>query len=1439
MKRTGFLILPFVLLFLWFRFDPFFHVHLNWLPAWSVLSFLTAVGMIRYIPGKSKIPIVLLWIAISSLELVDYVQSVSYQNFSREKFEAEIDRSADDVNHRALLLLDQCRKELLQMERALRSLSSLNRQDVLLRLEGRLPEPPFEWGVYEENGFLLAWNGQMENHENFLGEGTEDVSIIYLLHQQYLQVKRLVPLGKQKMILVVRRPFAAEYEIENRYLTAYNLLTDGLPIRPALLYNSRETTTRSADLIVRRIPVTPEISISALFEKQQYSQLLQTHIFELHWWLEMASLIFFVYMTIYLLFDFLGISGRETRARILLVAWLEILFVSALSAFTLGQFSAFGLNGFFQILDVKTSDWSRLFRSPGNFLLTGFYLLIVVFAAVLTVRRTRFGLPWKKPVWNSAALLAAFIGICFLFGSYFDFVQSTLVDRVLELKDYSLLDLDPVRLSLLFGMIWLDLGFVILVALVIAILMMQMPRTARYLALLLLLQASGSVFYYTVLSPDSRQVVIYTALLSAGLSLFVFSLPYFWRWFERINLLSRFLAVLVLLSLVSFVFHFNRIHYAEELQGQFIVNEAAEQVRNQEKWIQDVLRVSEGQLDAAIESLSIDPRITDLAYRLWTRTDLAQYGYQSALELYGEDGTLLNRFSLSLPRLAVNMVEIPTGDDWENEQRRVVFGSSGKPVLIGLRQLPGVGYLVVEATQDYDNLPFVASSSPFQELFRVERDSRLYVGSLFLNVYDAAWHPIFVSSPDLLAPIQPARELLEKSSQAWATQTLNGAVFHTFHFRLNRGYASLLVPAVPMRSHLAHLIDLSLLNLFWLSLFTLTLLLFSRQNLSLYFHSETQIRFNFFQKLMIAFIVFSMIPMASFSLLIRNYVWKKKVNEVTLQALNSFSVASKVVNDYLVTRLESSPETAGSGVLKDELLEWIAQVIQHDVSLYYDRYLLATSTREMFTAGLMGDEIPTKTYVDLFLRGQKYSITERRIGSLRFLDISGRVHSEKFQDEVVSIPFLLNEEGMEEEIRGLREYMVLVGAGLILFAVLLGYFLAARFTRPVDVLIHGTAEMSKGNLQFRIPQSYQDEFQQLVASFNAMAGSLSDQQQALEARRAYIENILNHITTAVISIDSTINVTTINPAAARLLQISPDARGPLETVIPSSAEWEAAREMILAFLKHPQELQRKEVSLLRTGNETNLRLFYLPLFQETEWNGALLLVEDISDIIRSNRLSAWAEMARRVAHEVKNPLTPIQLAMEHLVKVHEDGSEDFSNVLKSCSESILRQVKTLRRLVSDFSQYGRPAVLNRSEVDLNAFLVDLAANYEAHLPEGIRMETKLQPHLPTVRIDEEKVRGALMNIIENGLQAMNGTGWITLQANLRKDGFVEIQISDTGTGVPSDILSRMFEPYFSTKAGGTGLGLPIARKNIEDHGGNVQVESRSGQGTTVTILLPL
>jgi nitrogen fixation/metabolism regulation signal transduction histidine kinase len=223
---------------------------------------------------------------------------------------------------------------------------------------------------------------------------------------------------------------------------------------------------------------------------------------------------------------------------------------------------------------------------------------------------------------------------------------------------------------------------------------------------------------------------------------------------------------------------------------------------------------------------------------------------------------------------------------------------------------------------------------------------------------------------------------------------------------------------------------------------------------------------------------------------------------------------------------------------------------------------------------------------------------------------------------------------------------------------------------------------------------------------------------------------------------------------------------------------------------------------------------------------------------RTHRIEAWAEMARQVAHEIKNPLTPIQLSAEHLRRVHEDRGQPMSPVLETCVDTILGQVRLLRQISAEFSSFASSPTARPAPADPVQLVRDVVEPYRHGLEGRIIVRNEVREPLPKVFVDRTLVSRALANIVENALHAMPGQGSLTITGR-RIEASVVIDVTDTGVGMDEEALERVFEPYFSTKATGTGLGLPIARRNIELSGGAIQVESERGRGTRVAITLPV
>jgi two-component system, NtrC family, nitrogen regulation sensor histidine kinase NtrY len=226
------------------------------------------------------------------------------------------------------------------------------------------------------------------------------------------------------------------------------------------------------------------------------------------------------------------------------------------------------------------------------------------------------------------------------------------------------------------------------------------------------------------------------------------------------------------------------------------------------------------------------------------------------------------------------------------------------------------------------------------------------------------------------------------------------------------------------------------------------------------------------------------------------------------------------------------------------------------------------------------------------------------------------------------------------------------------------------------------------------------------------------------------------------------------------------------------------------------------------------------------------------ELERTNRLAAWADMARQVAHDIKNPLTPIQLNAEHLRRVHEDQDAPLGRVLDECVNNILTQVRLLRQIASEFSSFASSPTPRPEPTSLGDLVREVVTPYETGLAGRVSITLELPEALPRLMVDKTILARALTNIIENALHAMPGGGTLTLRARTADTQHVELAIIDTGVGMDRASFDRIFEPYFSTRASGTGLGLTIAKRNVELNGGTIAVASERGKGTIVTILLP-
>ena len=427
----------------------------------------------------------------------------------------------------------------------------------------------------------------------------------------------------------------------------------------------------------------------------------------------------------------------------------------------------------------------------------------------------------------------------------------------------------------------------------------------------------------------------------------------------------------------------------------------------------------------------------------------------------------------------------------------------------------------------------------------------------------------------------------------------------------------------------------------------------------------------------------------------------------------------------------------------------------------------------------------------------------------------------------------------------LRNYLLallMIGLVVVLLASWFGIFLARGITGSIKLLAEGTHAVAAGDLTYQIPAVRDDEIGHLVRSFNQMTADLRASSAELERRRRYTETLLRNVSAGVVALDREGNVTTINPCAEHLLGLNAaDVAGKhYSTVFVSPLAGELTRLLDGGL---PTEGSTQSVTL-DERSATELMVTATPLSDEGQ-SGSVLFFEDVSQIAKIERMEAWREVARRIAHEIKNPLTPIQLSAER-IRRHLGGENGASSALiDDCTRTIIGEVEDLKHLVDEFSMFARMPHLNPTPGDLNALAEETVSNFRAAQP-GIEFVVELDPTLPRVAIDREALKRALVNLIDNAVAAIDGTPRnglsprVEVRTGLDRDsGIVTLEVSDNGPGIEPALKSRIFEPYFSTKAHGTGLGLAIVSTIVADHHGFVRVRDNEPYGTRFVLEFPV
>jgi two-component system, NtrC family, nitrogen regulation sensor histidine kinase NtrY len=470
-----------------------------------------------------------------------------------------------------------------------------------------------------------------------------------------------------------------------------------------------------------------------------------------------------------------------------------------------------------------------------------------------------------------------------------------------------------------------------------------------------------------------------------------------------------------------------------------------------------------------------------------------------------------------------------------------------------------------------------------------------------------------------------------------------------------------------------------------------------------------------------------------------------------------------------------------------------------------------------------------------------------------------------------SIPktYLLRIAGGERSLQDLRQqqllfspvkvshYLTLVIVTLIaiMSAIWLAFYMAREITTPIRQLAEGTLKVAGGDYDIRLDQEGRDEIGFLVKSFNKMTQDLqqsqtqlaaayqqvSDSHALISAQKRDLEILLKNVAAGVIGLDRQGRVILINDSAAQMLRVQrEEVLGQDSRALLPAGEYDRLAEVVAAARRSPRGTVERPLHLVLSDQTFYLLLKPTVLKDEAGRElGVVIVFEDLTELERAQRLAAWREVARRIAHEVKNPLTPIKLAAQRLRRRYLGHIGGDGQVFDECTQIIISQVEALKNLVNEFSRFARLPHLTLAPEDLNAVIHETLLLYQEVQPR-INLEFHPDYDLPPLFLDREQVKRMLLNLLDNALAAVkeSGTITITVKGDAAQER-VQLTIADTGSGIPERDKIRIFEPYFSTKRGGTGLGLPIVNSIVAEHQGVIRVEDNVPHGTRFIIQLPM
>jgi signal transduction histidine kinase/HAMP domain-containing protein len=848
------------------------------------------------------------------------------------------------------------------------------------------------------------------------------------------------------------------------------------------------------------------------------------------------------------------------------------------------------------------------------------------------------------------------------------------------------------------------------------------------------------------------------------------------------------------------------------------------------------------------------------AFDTWRHSDLGKSGTRSAVAVMDTQDRVVTSFAYGLPdsvfqdaapyppRPADPSGPSAPGAPALSETALTVL-SLRVPLLRGdavlLRGQTPIGRISAMVSTEWDNLPFLTRSDPLLGALSARGGERTY------DEYFGG-PPLFVAYGRSGEVLSPSSEqiaalpsfLLDIKKPVWTTVSLAGTSYRTCVFPTPDGPRGIgYVPEEPVAIIAGFLRALVVLLPLIGAVLAMGIVLRPGMPLAALSPGRwiASLWSSYPRRLQTVVLASALLPLLLISAVFRNTIEQKAREGVEQAGMRTAATIRRLVEDYA----ESGAAGSGEALRIDSrTLFWLSRTVHQDIHLFLNEELFATSRGDPEASGLRSFRLDPAVARALARRRAPQIVTSETPGTGGTGLVYAPVRLSGGPGEgVLAVPLGPQELVVARIGEAIADALLVATLGLGLTLAAIGYLFARRLAVPIRELAGASARIAAGRLDVRVRAGGGDEIGRLVDSFNHMAAALGEQREDLRRRKDYIEAILLNVTTGVISTGPDGVIRTSNPAASLILGVPVEIAGRnLFDVLRAGTALDPILDLWSRGSAQGGAADPAEVSIRRDGDEIRLRSVVLPLAETPGVApGWIYLLEDVTEVMRSNRLEAWAEMARRIAHEIKNPLTPIQLSAEHLLRVRRDRVEGSEAIVEQCVGTILDQVRALREISSEFSTYARLPGLRLEPVKLRDTLEAVLSPYRRSPPAGVTIEIEAEDVEP-LAADRLVLQRAFVNLVENALKAMESGG--VLRVSLRSlsgapDPAAEIVVQDTGEGMTPATLARIFEPYFSTRDGGTGLGLAIARRAIEEHGGTITAESVPSRGTRMIVRLPL